>query len=83
MAWLHKSVLAVWLEVDKKWYQSKGEGTHDWVVSFNDDTRIIGMPGILQEAGRLGWELVSVVPEKYSETQSASRYRLFFKLEVR
>jgi hypothetical protein len=82
--WTYRVIYITWKELK----DSRGKKYGEWVVEFNDGTRVEGLNAILDREGSHGWELVNIVTEYSVGTSfqyggaNTTGYRAFFKKKV-
>ncbi len=66
-----------------------GKECKDWVFEHTDKPPIIGLPAIFKANGSLGWELVSLEPERFHASPGfgtwdmvVTAYRATFKRPI-
>lgn len=82
--WTYRTLYIQWKEMK----DSRGKKYADWVVEFNDGTRVEGLDAILDREGGHGWELVNIVTEYSVGTgqmyggANTTGFRAFFKKKL-
>ena len=73
--WEYRTLYIVWKELK----DSRGRKYNEWVVEFNDGSRVEGLNAILNREGSSGWELINLVTQYISAGVSPTAFSAIFK----